>query len=171
VTYIFSGPVFPCGMSEVAGTHSPGARKELDEEVDGASAHEVKNNTEEWIDFVNQVTPHKQQETMRKPLAGGWRGCAEKLARRHKVRTSAATNANFQPPAQTARIMKAGGQFDFFAICQIVRNHRRSKILSASWILTPLYSGLYRTATRYRYVPSFSFPAQQEVHFCLNIGS
>jgi hypothetical protein len=40
----------------------------MDGKVDEWSSDEV-NKTEECIDFVNQVTPHKQQEAMRKHLA------------------------------------------------------------------------------------------------------
>jgi len=47
--------------------------------------------TEEWIDFVNQMTPREKQEAMRKHLGSGCKGCGEKLrsgrkfaARRHR---------------------------------------------------------------------------------------
>jgi hypothetical protein len=62
--------------------------------------------TEEWIDFVNQMTPHKKQEAMRTHL-GGCRGCQEKVALWRKVRGMAASEANYQPPADAVRIVKA----------------------------------------------------------------
>jgi hypothetical protein len=63
--------------------------------------------TEEWIDFVNQVTPDKQQEAMRKHLESGCKGCAEKMALWQKVRGNAAFEANYQPPADSVRVVKA----------------------------------------------------------------
>jgi hypothetical protein len=63
--------------------------------------------TEEWIDFVNQMTPHKKQEAMRKHLGSGCQGCEEKLALWQKVRGTAASEANYQPPADAVRVVKA----------------------------------------------------------------
>jgi len=63
--------------------------------------------TEEWIDFVNQMTPHKKQETMRKHLGSGCKGCEERFALWRKVRSTAASEANYQPPADAVRFVKA----------------------------------------------------------------
>ncbi len=63
--------------------------------------------TEEWIDFVNQMAPHKKQETMRKHLEGGCKGCQEKFALWQKVRSTAVSEANYQPPADAVRLAKA----------------------------------------------------------------
>jgi hypothetical protein len=63
--------------------------------------------TEEWIDFVNQMTPHKKQEAMRKHLASGCEGCEEKFALWQKVRSAAASEAKYQPPADAVRMVKA----------------------------------------------------------------
>lgn len=63
--------------------------------------------TEEWIDFVNQVTPQKKQDLMRRHLGSGCKGCAEKLALWQKVRGAAALEASYQPPADSVRIVKA----------------------------------------------------------------
>jgi len=63
--------------------------------------------TEEWIDFVNQMAPHKKQETMRKHLGGGCKGCEEIFALWQKVRSTAASEANYQPPADAVRLVKA----------------------------------------------------------------
>jgi len=63
--------------------------------------------TEEWIDFVNQMTPHKKQEAMRNHLGSGCRGCQEKFALWQKVRGTAASEANYQPPADAVRVVKA----------------------------------------------------------------
>jgi hypothetical protein len=63
--------------------------------------------TEQWIDFVNQVVPQQLQESMRKHLGSGCKRCAEQLALWQKVRSTAAGEANFQPPPETVRIAKA----------------------------------------------------------------
>jgi hypothetical protein len=63
--------------------------------------------TEEWIDFVNQMTAHKKQEAMRKHLGSGCKGCQEKFALWQKVRGTAASEANYQPPADAVRVVKA----------------------------------------------------------------
>jgi hypothetical protein len=63
--------------------------------------------TEEWIDFVNQMTAHKKQEAMRKHLGSGCKGCEEKFALWQKVRGTAASEANYQPPADAVRVVKA----------------------------------------------------------------
>jgi hypothetical protein len=90
-------------MGEVTYTHPPGAAEETE-----TGARAMKHFTaEEWIDFVNQTTPHKKQEAMRKHLASGCRGCEEKFALWQKVRGTAATEANYQPPADAVRMVKA----------------------------------------------------------------
>jgi hypothetical protein len=63
--------------------------------------------TEEWIDFVNQMTAHKKQEAMRKHLGSGCKGCREKFALWQKVRGTAVSEANYQPPADAVRVVKA----------------------------------------------------------------
>jgi hypothetical protein len=63
--------------------------------------------TEEWIDFVNQVTPQKHQDAMRKHLESGCKRCLEQVAMWQKVRNAAAAEANFQPPAGAVRMVKA----------------------------------------------------------------
>src|SRR5712672_1469055 len=63
--------------------------------------------SEEWNDFVNQMTAHKKQEAMRKHLGSGCKGCQEKFALWQKVRGTAAFEANYQPPADAVRVVKA----------------------------------------------------------------
>jgi hypothetical protein len=63
--------------------------------------------TEEWIDFVNQVTPQKHQDAMRKHLGNSCKRCLEQVAMWQKVRNAAAAEANFQPPAGAVRMVKA----------------------------------------------------------------
>jgi hypothetical protein len=63
--------------------------------------------TEEWIDFANQVVPQRKHEAMRKHLGSGCKRCTEQMALWQKVRDTAASEADFQPPANTVRIAKA----------------------------------------------------------------
>jgi len=63
--------------------------------------------TEEWIDFVNRMTTHEKQEAMHKRLGSGCKECAEKDALWQKVRGTAAFESNYQPPADTVRVVKA----------------------------------------------------------------
>lgn len=63
--------------------------------------------TEEWIDFANQVVPQRKQEAMHKHLGSGCKRCTEKMALWQKVHNTAASEASFQPPANTVRIAKA----------------------------------------------------------------
>jgi hypothetical protein len=62
---------------------------------------------EEWIDFVNQVTPAKQREAMQKHLAGGCKRCMETVVIGQRIRQTAALEASYQPPAASVRIAKA----------------------------------------------------------------
>jgi hypothetical protein len=63
--------------------------------------------TEEWIDFVNEATPQAKQAGMRKHLSAGCRSCEEQLTLWQKVRTTAAREADFQPPESAVRMVRA----------------------------------------------------------------
>lgn len=63
--------------------------------------------TEEWIDFVNQVSAPKQQEAMKKHLGTGCKRCAETVTLWQKVHNTAAAEASYQPPEADVRIAKA----------------------------------------------------------------
>jgi hypothetical protein len=63
--------------------------------------------TEEWIDFVNQVTAPNQQQAMKKHLATGCKRCMETVALWQKVQSTAAVEASYQPPMADVRIAKA----------------------------------------------------------------
>jgi hypothetical protein len=90
-------------MGEVADAHPPGAVEEI-----AIGGEAMKHFTAmEWIDFVNHMTPQKKQETMRKHLGSGCRECAEKFELWKKVRSTAASESSYQPPADTVRVVKA----------------------------------------------------------------
>lgn len=63
--------------------------------------------SEEWIDFVNQMTPHKKQEAMREHLETGCKRCMEQVALWQKVRSTATAETKFQPRAEDVRMAKA----------------------------------------------------------------
>ncbi len=64
-------------------------------------------STEEWVDFVNQVTASNQREAMQKHLATGCKRCTETVSLWQKVSKTAAAEASHQPSADTVRLAKA----------------------------------------------------------------
>ena len=63
-------------------------------------------SSEEWIDFANQVTPHRKLELMRKHL-GSCKACTKRMELWQKVRKAAEPEGTFQPPAETVRVVKS----------------------------------------------------------------
>src|SRR5258708_28858311 len=63
--------------------------------------------TEEWIDYVNQVTSPKQQEAMRKHLGTSCKQCKETVALWQRLQKTATREAGYQPSAADVRIAKA----------------------------------------------------------------
>jgi hypothetical protein len=64
-------------------------------------------STEEWIDFVNQVTSSERTQAMQKHLATGCKRCGEAVSLWQKVRDTASVEASYQPSAETVRLAKA----------------------------------------------------------------
>ena len=62
---------------------------------------------EEWIDFVNQVTPAEWRRAMEKHLASGCKSCKETVSLWQKVRKQASEEAAYKPPADVVRLAKA----------------------------------------------------------------
>src|SRR5690348_97177 len=63
--------------------------------------------TEEWIDFVNGVVPRERRGEMQKHFATGCQRCRETVSIWQRVRNTAATEASYQPPAESVRLAKA----------------------------------------------------------------
>ena len=63
--------------------------------------------TEEWIDFVNQAVSPKDREEMENHLKEGCKRCREAVFLWQRVQKSAAAERNYQPAADTLRIVKA----------------------------------------------------------------
>jgi hypothetical protein len=76
-------------------------------------------STEEWVDFVNQVLTSDRQEAMQKHLASGCRRCKETVSIWQKVSKTAASEAMYQPLADTVRLAKAA--FETAALAQARR--------------------------------------------------
>lgn len=62
---------------------------------------------DEWIDFVNQAVSPRESEEMEKHLKEGCKRCLETVSMWQRVQKSAAAERNYQPPADTVRIVKA----------------------------------------------------------------
>src|SRR5437899_500845 len=63
--------------------------------------------TEEWIDFVNEAVSPKELKGMEKHLKEGCKRCLEAVSMWQRVQKSAVTEKNYQPLADTVRVVKA----------------------------------------------------------------
>src|SRR5438477_6670255 len=63
--------------------------------------------TEKWIDFVNQAVDTNEKQLMERHLQQGCKRCRKTVSLWQKVRQSAASEANYQPPADAVRLGKA----------------------------------------------------------------
>lgn len=63
--------------------------------------------TEEWIDFVNQVTFIGQRAAMQKHLESGCQRCRETVDLWQKVKKAGAAEGSYQPPVETVHVAKA----------------------------------------------------------------
>jgi hypothetical protein len=65
--------------------------------------------TEEWVDYVNQVASGSQLQAMQKHLATGCKRCTKVVSLWQRVRTTAAaaSEASYEPPADSVRMAKA----------------------------------------------------------------
>ena len=63
--------------------------------------------TGKWIDFVNQAVGASERQLMEQHLKHGCKRCMKTVSLWQKVRQSAASEANYQPPADAVRLGKA----------------------------------------------------------------
>ncbi len=63
---------------------------------------------EEWVDFANELVAVSQKKKMDRHLAEGCSRCKKTLSLWQKVRQSAKSVAECQPPERAVRIAKAG---------------------------------------------------------------
>jgi|SRR5882762_263100 len=71
--------------------------------------------TEQWIDFVNNVSSGDEKAAMEKHLQLGCKRCQETVFFWQRVRQTASSEAAYQPPADSVRIAKAAFQGSEFA--------------------------------------------------------
>jgi len=71
--------------------------------------------TEQWIDFVNNVSSGEEKTAMEKHLQLGCKSCQETVSFWQRVRQSAASEAAYQPPVDTVSMAKAAFQGSVFA--------------------------------------------------------
>jgi hypothetical protein len=64
-------------------------------------------STEESVDYVNHIVIAGQQKALQKHLATGCKRCKETVSLWQKVSKTAASEANYQPPADAIRLAKA----------------------------------------------------------------
>ncbi len=62
--------------------------------------------TEKWIDFVNQAVGTNEKQVMERHLQQGCKRCRKTVSLWQKVRQSAASEANYQPPEHAVRLAK-----------------------------------------------------------------
>jgi hypothetical protein len=62
---------------------------------------------EEWIDFVNEVTSARKKQEMEEHLGEGCKRCLRTVSIWQRVRRTAKTEGNYQPPNDLVRIAKA----------------------------------------------------------------
>jgi len=63
--------------------------------------------TEKWIDFANEVVSASERELMEKHLKTGCKRCLETVSTWQRVKKSAVTEGNYQPPESAVRMAKA----------------------------------------------------------------
>ena len=63
--------------------------------------------TEKWIDFVNQAVDTNEKQLMERHLQQGCKRCKKTVSLWQKVRQSAASEANYQPPEHAVRLARA----------------------------------------------------------------
>jgi len=63
--------------------------------------------TEKWIDFVNQAVDTNEKQLMERHLQQGCKRCRKTVSLWQKVRQSAASEANYQPPEHAVRLARA----------------------------------------------------------------
>lgn len=117
--------------------------------------------TEEWIDFVNQGVSSKELEEMEKHLKEGCKPCQATVSMWQRVQKSALAERNYQPPADTVRVVKAA-----FAAAGLKgqRKESRSRIsVLFDSFLQPVVEGARSAATDSRQMLYRADPFQIDV--------
>jgi hypothetical protein len=117
--------------------------------------------TEQWIDFVNRAVSPTELEEMEKHLKKGCKLCMATVSVWQRVQKSAVAERNYQPPADTVRVVKAA-----FAAAglQGQRKESRSRIsVLFDSFLQPVVEGARSAATDSRQMLYRADPFQIDV--------
>jgi hypothetical protein len=117
--------------------------------------------TEEWIDFVNQVTSPKQQGLMKKHLGAGCKQCLETVVLWQKLRNTAAMEASYQPPEANVRIAKAA----FAATGAAAQRNKKNSFVEVMFdsFLQPILAGARSSGTGTRQMLYRADPYQIDI--------
>ena len=117
--------------------------------------------TELWIDFVNQAVDINSYELMTQHLKQGCKRCEEAVSLWQRVRQSAVSETNYQPPEDAVRVAKAT-----FAGAELAGQRKgtgsRIKVLFDSF-LQPVVEGARSAATATRQMLYRADPFQIDV--------
>jgi len=96
-------------------------------------------STEEWVDYVNQVTPIERRDAMQQHMTACG-ACAETAALLQKVHDRAAVEAAYQPHANTLRMAKAAFAASGYGATQQKKSNNVVELLFDSF-LQPALAG------------------------------
>jgi len=114
--------------------------------------------SEEWIDFVNQVTPAAQMQVMQQHISEGCKRCGKTLMLWQRVRKSANAEPGFEPPAGSLRAVNAA-----FSVHSIHTKEAPIKLLFDS-LLQPLVAGARSAVQGTRQMLYKADPYQIDLH-------
>lgn len=118
-------------------------------------------STEKWIDFVNQVVSASERKPMQEHLEQGCKRCAATVSLWEKVQRSAATEGNYQPPANVVRIAKAA--FASAGSASPLKQARKRIVVLFDSFLQPALAGARSAATGTRQMLYRADPFQLDV--------
>ena len=118
-------------------------------------------STEQWIDFVNQVLTASETKSMKQHLQQGCKRCAATVSLWQKFQRAAASEANYLPPADVVRVVKAA-----FAGAGLTRQRNKVRggitVLFDS-LLQPVFAGARSAGTGTRQMLYRAEPFQIDV--------
>jgi len=118
--------------------------------------------TEKWIDFVNQAVDANEQQLMERHLQQGCKRCKKTVSLWQRVRQSAASETNYQPPEDVVRLAKAA-----FAGAGLAGRRKgadsRIKLLFDSF-LQPAFEGARSVGNGTRQMLYRADPFQIDIH-------
>jgi hypothetical protein len=125
--------------------------------------------TEEWIDFANEAVAESRRQEMEKHLDEGCSRCKKTVSLWQKVRQTAKSAAESQPPESAIRIAKAG-----FAGARLAGKPAKTPGLVAvlfDSFLQPLAQGARSSGSQVRQMLYRADPYQVDVHIESNPGA